>query len=139
MNAIRDVDHLDDLLSDPPPGVVETIRRLDGDILVLGVSGKMGPTLARMAKRAVTAAGLRRRVIGVARFSSGGEEPLWAHGVDTIRAQIVDDAERRGALIARFRFSQSVFQRDPWAERAAGKDAHEFRPLASIPQLEAAE
>ena len=41
--------------------------------LVLGVAGKMGPTLARMAKRASDAAGVRRRVIGVSRFSAGGQ------------------------------------------------------------------
>ncbi|MCW5718159.1 MAG: nitrite reductase large subunit NirB [Bauldia sp.] len=65
----------------------------------------------------------------------------WAKrvGMDTIRAQIVDDAPRRAALVARFQHSQTVFQRDPWAERVAGHDAHEFRPLATLPYLEAAE
>ncbi|HTK74059.1 MAG TPA: NAD(P)-dependent oxidoreductase [Gemmataceae bacterium] len=82
---------LEDLLSEPTPGVVETMRRLDGDVLVLGVSGKMGPTLARMAKRASDAAGVRRKVIGVARFTGGGEEPLRAHGVDTIRCDLLDE------------------------------------------------
>ena len=80
--SIRDnEDRLDDLLSEPTPAVVETMRRLEGDIMVLGVSGKMGPTLARMAKRASADAGVRRRVIGVARFTAGGEEPLWTHGM----------------------------------------------------------
>src|SRR5262245_37093225 len=92
VTAPTDEGRLEDLLSEPTAGVVETIQRLDGDILVLGVSGKMGPTLARMAKRAVTDAGLRRRVIGVARFTSGGEEPLWAHGIDTIRCDLLDEA-----------------------------------------------
>ena len=83
---------LEDLLSEPTPAVVETMRRLDGDIMVLGVSGKMGPTLARMAKRASADAGVRRRVIGVARFTAGGEEPLWTHGIDTIRCDLLDEA-----------------------------------------------
>jgi len=90
--APTDEARLEDLLSEPSPALIETMRRLDGDILVLGVSGKMGPTLARMAKRAVTDAGLRRRVIGVARFTSGGEAPLWTHGIDTIRCDLLDDA-----------------------------------------------
>jgi nitrite reductase (NADH) large subunit len=60
-------------------------------------------------------------------------------GVDVIRGQVVEDAERRATLKARFLHSQSVFQRDPWAERVAGLEAHEFRPLATIPHLEAAE
>src|SRR4051794_22656532 len=83
---------LDDLLSEPTSAVVETMRRLDGDVMVLGVSGKMGPTLARMAKRASADAGARRRVIGVARFTAGGEESLWAYGIDTIRCDLLDEA-----------------------------------------------
>ncbi|MGD9738233.1 MAG: nitrite reductase large subunit NirB [Bauldia sp.] len=65
----------------------------------------------------------------------------WAKrvGVDTIRAQIMEDAPRRAALRERFLASQEIFQRDPWADRVAGMAAHEFRPLATIPQLEAAE
>ncbi len=65
----------------------------------------------------------------------------WANrvGVETIRAQVLDDAERRGVLHARFVYSQKFAQVDPWAERVAGKDAHEFRPLASIATAEAAE
>jgi dTDP-4-dehydrorhamnose reductase len=82
---------LEDLLSEPTPAVVETLRGLDGDVMVLGVSGKMGPSLARMAKRAL-ADTPRRRVIGVARFTAGGEEPLWAHGIDTIRCDLLDEA-----------------------------------------------
>ena len=52
------------------PRVVEAVGRLEGDLILLGVGGKMGPTLARMARRACDAAGVRRRVIGVSRFSS---------------------------------------------------------------------
>src|SRR6476620_4316670 len=60
---------LEDLLSEPTPEVVETLSRLSGDILILGVAGKMGPSLARMARRAFDVAGVGRRVIGAARFS----------------------------------------------------------------------
>ena len=56
------VDQLDDLLSTPDQRVVQTMRQLDGDIIVLGVGGKMGPTLARLAKRASDEAGVARRV-----------------------------------------------------------------------------
>src|SRR4051812_48859037 len=68
--SIRDVDHLEDLLSTPTPGAIETVARTDGDFIVLGVGGKMGPTLARMLARAAAAAGVKKRVIGVSRFSS---------------------------------------------------------------------
>src|SRR5262245_45104796 len=43
-SSIRDVEHLEDLLSEPTPYLIEAFRRLDGDVLVLGVAGKMGPT-----------------------------------------------------------------------------------------------
>lgn len=91
---IRDVEHLEDLLSEPGPAAVEMMRRLPGDILVLGAAGKMGPTLARMAHRAATAAGTPRRVIGVARFSEpGAEERLQAAGIETIRCDLLDQAQ----------------------------------------------
>ncbi|WP_119677699.1 nitrite reductase large subunit NirB [Indioceanicola profundi] len=65
----------------------------------------------------------------------------WAKrvGTDMIRAQIVEDAERRRALYDRFVYSQQFAQVDPWAERVRGVDAHEFKPLANLSILEAAE
>ena len=65
----------------------------------------------------------------------------WAKrvGLDTIRKQIMDDHERRKTLRDRFVFSQKFAQIDPWAERARGKDAHEFRPMADLTFKEAAE
>lgn len=85
---------LDELLTRPTPQVVETLRRVTGDILVLGVAGKMGVTLARMARRAADEAdGKRsRRVLGVARFTSGGEAEFNRHGVETIRCDLLDEA-----------------------------------------------
>jgi nucleoside-diphosphate-sugar epimerase len=90
-NGPRDLDALDDLLSTPPPAVKETMRRIGGDLIILGVGGKMGPTLAAMARCAADGAGGRRRVIGVARFSSPGlEERLQARGVETVRCDLLD-------------------------------------------------
>ena len=64
----------------------------------------------------------------------------WAKrvGVETIRAQVVEDKARRKTLFDRFVASQVPVQRDPWADRVAGKDAHEFAPLADL-SLQAAE
>jgi nucleoside-diphosphate-sugar epimerase len=91
---IESVEALEERLSRPTPAVVESMRQLEGDLLVLGVSGKMGPTLARMAVRASDAAGVRRRVIGVARFSDPAQQPaLESHGVTTIRADLLDRAQ----------------------------------------------
>ena len=65
----------------------------------------------------------------------------WADrvGVDAIRAIVVDDPEKRRALFARFEVSQRKAHIDPWAERAAGRDAHEFNPMANFTLAEAAE
>jgi len=70
--SVRSIEELDELLSEPTEAAIDTLGALDGDIVILGVGGKMGPTLARMAKRASEIAGVSRRVIGVSRFSSPG-------------------------------------------------------------------
>ena len=65
----------------------------------------------------------------------------WAKrvGAESIRAQVIDDRDRRAALAARFRHAQQFAQVDPWAERVAGFEAHEFRPMAHFQPREAAE
>src|SRR5437879_4682297 len=83
-----DVAHLDTLLSEPTPHAIDTLAKFDGDLMLLGVAGKMGPTLARMARRASDP---KRRIIGVARFSKAGlEAQLQAAGVETIRCDLLD-------------------------------------------------
>ena len=90
--VIRDVRHLEELLSEPSAAAVDAMRQVDGDVVVLGVAGKMGPTLARMARRAIDAAGRSHRVVGVARFSSPGEQAaLERHGIETIRCDLLDE------------------------------------------------
>lgn len=65
----------------------------------------------------------------------------WAKrvGAESIKAHVVDDAEKRKALVARFAYAQKFAQIDPWAERAEGKDAHEFAPIRDLRLSEAAE
>jgi len=65
----------------------------------------------------------------------------WAKRVGTgeIRRQILEDLDKRTAYYTRFIYSQSFAQVDPWAERAAGKDKHEFKPLAAVGLVQAAE
>lgn len=90
--AIADEVQLDDLLSTPSQAAIDAMRDLPGDLIVLGVAGKMGPTLARMARRASDAAGVKRRVIGVSRFSEAAHErALNEHGVETIRCDLLDE------------------------------------------------
>src|SRR3954463_6227426 len=85
----RDVEDLEERLSRPTPEVVADLAAVDGDIMVLGVGGKMGPTLARMARRARPAG----RSLAVARFSDpGAAASLETHGVEPIRADLLDRA-----------------------------------------------
>lgn len=86
-------EQLDNLLSEPTKEVITSLSRLNGDIMLLGAAGKMGPTLARMAKRASDASGVRRRVIGVSRFSGGDQAAFHAHGIETIRCDLLDEVQ----------------------------------------------
>ncbi len=91
MPPIANEAELDDALSQPTAGLLETLHELEGDILVLGVGGKMGPSLARMARRASAQLGQLRRVFGVARFSSATvADELCAHGVEPIRCDLAE-------------------------------------------------
>jgi nucleoside-diphosphate-sugar epimerase len=90
---IATVDALEDALSEPTPGVIESLGRLEGDIVILGAGGKMGPSLACMARRASDAAGTKRRVIAVSRFSSSDTvKRLTAAGVETMACDLLDEA-----------------------------------------------
>lgn len=60
---------LDEALSTPGQALIEDMARLDGDIMILGAGGKVGPTLSVMARRAVEASGVERRVVAVSRFT----------------------------------------------------------------------
>lgn len=86
----QDENELEEWLSRPLPGVAEALAGLDGDVLVLGAGGKMGPTLARMARRALPA---DRRVLAVSRFgSAAAARQLEAHGVQTLACDLLDRA-----------------------------------------------
>ena len=81
------IDSLDEFLTRPSAALVATLERVPGDIAILGVGGKMGPTLARLAKRAAPS----RRVIGVARFSDASvRSGLEAAGVETLACDLLD-------------------------------------------------
>ncbi len=84
---IESVESLEILLSTPTRGLVEDFAKLEGDILILGVGGKVGPTLAMMAKRAAP----QKRVVGVARFSDEAvKSRIEAAGVETITCDLLD-------------------------------------------------
>jgi nucleoside-diphosphate-sugar epimerase len=89
MTGVADVTALEEFMTRPTRELEADFARAEGDILILGVGGKMGPTLARMAKRAAPV----KRVIGVARFSEKGlKEKLQASGVECIACDLLDRA-----------------------------------------------
>ena len=76
----------------PSDALVSDIAGLNGDILILGVGGKMGPALAKLAKQAIDRAGVNKRVIGVSRFSEAGlQEELNSLGIETFEADLLQD------------------------------------------------
>jgi nucleoside-diphosphate-sugar epimerase len=78
---------LEDFMTDPSPELVADLAAVEGDIMVLGVGGKMGPTLARLAKRASP----NRRIIAVARFSDPQVlERLRGQGIECIACDLAD-------------------------------------------------
>ncbi len=80
-------EELDEFLSRPSDALVADLEAVPGDIMVLGVGGKMGPSLARMAKRAAP----KRNVIGVSRFSQPGlKDYLVRHDIEAITADLLD-------------------------------------------------
>jgi nucleoside-diphosphate-sugar epimerase len=91
-DTIADITVLDDLLCRPSQALIDDLGKVDGDILILGVAGKMGPTLAGLAK----AAAPERRVIGVARFSEPGIKAwLEARGIEALNCDLLDEAAIR--------------------------------------------
>ena len=104
---------LEDYLATPSRDLIRDLARLDGDLMILGVGGKMGPTLARLARNAMPG----RRVIAVARFSEPGvREMLEKHGIETISCDLLD----RAAVAALPQCANVVFM----AGRKFGADAN---------------
>jgi len=88
---MENVPHLEDALSQPSDELIATLSRLDGDLLILGAGGKMGPTFARMARRAFDAAGNSKRVIAVSRFTNLAlVRDLASHGVEVLTGDLLD-------------------------------------------------
>ncbi|HLV79306.1 MAG TPA: NAD(P)-dependent oxidoreductase [Chthonomonadaceae bacterium] len=91
MQAPANEEELEERLSRPTPGVNQSLAHLEGDVMVVGAGGKMGPTLARMVRRGFEAAGKKERVLAVARFSDQGvESRLQAQGVEALRCDLLD-------------------------------------------------
>ncbi len=94
MKKISDETELEDLLSEPYPEDIEFAQSLEGDIIILGAGGKMGPTLIQRICRAKEKAGAFWKVYAVSRFSSSAaRERIEAAGAETISADLLDEGQ----------------------------------------------
>lgn len=117
--SIESEAQLDDFMSSPSQKLVRDLENVPGEIMILGVGGKMGPTLARMAKRAAPS----KRIIAVARFTSAGlREELEEDGIDTIACDLLDPEAVKGLpraeniiFMAGFKFGAQTDPGQTWA------------------------
>jgi len=81
-------------LLQPSDALISDIAKLDGDIIILGVGGKMGPAMAQLAKQAIDLAGITKKVIGVSRFSATGlQDKLEQAGIKTYAADLLNEEQ----------------------------------------------
>jgi nucleoside-diphosphate-sugar epimerase len=124
-------------LLQPSDDLVADIAKTDGDIIILGVGGKMGPGLARVAKQAVDKAGINKKITGVARFSEPGlQQQLNKEGIKTISADLLDDDQLQALpevknvlYLAGTKFGTSGNESFTWAMNAylPGRVAQKFK------------
>lgn len=128
---------LEDDLAHPTPALVDAFRHLDGDIVVLGAGGKMGPSLVRLAMRASLEAGTRRRITAIARFSDPRAFDLVeAAGARALAADLLDPDQVRSlpdapnvVFMAGQKFGTSHDPSHTWAINTVvpGFVAHRYR------------
>ncbi|KSU81968.1 Nucleoside-diphosphate-sugar epimerase [Fictibacillus enclensis] len=91
MNTMQE---LEEVMTKPSERLIEDIKQINGDIMILGIGGKMGPSMAKLAKRAIDAGNLSKRLIGVSRFSSGTlRTELEEAGIETISADLLREED----------------------------------------------
>jgi nucleoside-diphosphate-sugar epimerase len=121
-DRFRDVAHLEEVMTTPSAALIAELKNVPGDLIILGVGGKIGPTLARLAKRAAP----DKRVVGVARFSEPGlRDQLTACGVECIAADLLDRQQIDAlpklpnvVFMAGFKFGSSGREDLAWAMNA---------------------
>lgn len=87
---------IEQTLTTPSAALIEDIRQVEGDVMVLGAAGKMGPDLCRMLRQAVDAAGISKKVTAVSRFSNPAHrETLERAGIATIACDLGEEEALR--------------------------------------------
>src|SRR5438105_5956523 len=94
MMKINNEAELEERLSRPIDADAKALAAMDGDLLILGASGKMGPSLAKLARRAADKAGVKKRIIAAARFSNSDlPSELAQQGIETITSDLLEPGE----------------------------------------------
>ena len=89
---MTELELLEQELLKPSDALVADMKKLKGDIVLLGVAGEMGPSMARLARQATELAGVKRRIIGISRFSDPTTQAaLENDGVETIAADLLNE------------------------------------------------
>ena len=111
---------LNQMLTQPSQGLIADIARIEGDIMVLGAGGKMGPDICVLAKRAAQMAGVDKKVYAVSRFSDpDAAARLKQEGVEVIAADLMAE----GALEKLPDCENIIFM----AGKKFGTDGHEYQ------------
>ncbi len=88
---IEDEDHLEEMLSNPDDELIKMFRRTDGDILFLGITGKIGPSIAITAAKACRKAGVSKRLMGVSRRPDKEHKHKFERmGIETVNGDLLD-------------------------------------------------
>lgn len=95
-DSVKSENELEELLSIPSPALVDLMGSLEGDLMILGIGGKIGPSLGRTAVRAIADSGKPRKIYGVSRFSDPtARESVEAAGINAISCDLLDDSALR--------------------------------------------
>ncbi len=96
MGMIETVKELEEILSEPSEDVDDIIRNLKGNFVILGVAGKMGPTIAMMLAKSCLKTGMKKRITGVSRFSDRTvKKRLEQNGIETVECNLLEEESVR--------------------------------------------
>lgn len=94
---MTEIEVLEQELLKPSDALIADIEKIEGDIIILGVGGKMGPGMAKLARKAILKSGIKKRVIGISKFSEVGmRDELEAHGIETVAADLLNEDQLAG-------------------------------------------
>ena len=142
MDSIESHNQLEDFLSTPSPLLLRDIKSVNGDIMLLGAGGKMGPSLARLAHRAFKETGSSNRIIAVSRFSNTAvAQSLEADGIEVIKSDLLNEAHLQALpdvpniiYLAGMKFGTTGNEESVWAMNAylPGRVAERFKQSRSV-------